>query len=195
MIKKSPKIRTPAGRKLRSRGGFTIGEMLVCVLILLLCTGVISSTMALAANQFKARTRESEARLLCNALSLAVQDQLLYARSVTPVPSATSTGDVTLTSFVSGAEGMKGVTCSFKVVNNMLTLKYGVGSKEYYLPLVDDSVYSGGKDLRVQESDFSCTYDTAEGCFRVSITVDSTSQSIQSATNTFTVTPVMAGVL
>ena len=65
---------------LSEKSGFTITEMLACMLIMMLATGTILQTMNLAYQQFQDQTEKSEARLLANSLSLAIQSQLTYAK-------------------------------------------------------------------------------------------------------------------
>ena len=79
-----------ARQRLRSSGGFSFAELLVCVLILLLASGLIVQTLDLGIEHLKARTRETEAALLCNTLALAVQDELGWAGSIEPKPSGAS---------------------------------------------------------------------------------------------------------
>lgn len=93
--------------KLGGSGGFSLLELMVCMLILLLSTGVILQTLTLATTQFQKRTHDSEAELLCDMLAQAVQEQLTYVTQVTPAVS----GD--LESFYSTAGGLDNTSCRF----------------------------------------------------------------------------------
>ena len=66
-------------RRLRTSGGFSLSEMLICCLILTLSTGVIVEAVNLGIRHFKTLTRGSESQILCNTLALAFQEQLTYA--------------------------------------------------------------------------------------------------------------------
>lgn len=67
-------------QKLNHRFGFSLTELLLATLIMLLATGLLTQTMDLALKQFKVSTRESEAQLLLADLSTFVQDELTYAK-------------------------------------------------------------------------------------------------------------------
>ena len=105
-MKRERKVSAPA-RRLGGRGGFSLLELMVCMLILLLSTGVILQTLTLATAQFQRRTRDSEAELLCDMLAQAVQEQLTYVTQVTPA------GTGPLVSFYSTAGGLDGTSCCF----------------------------------------------------------------------------------
>lgn len=152
-------------------------EMMMCVLILALASAVITNTLVLGINQFKSRTRETEARLLCNALSLAVQDQLTYVRE------AEADDEKNLGKFRSSAEGFQDVQCALlRSTEGKLYMEYNL----IKIPLADDAAYVS--DLYVGD-DFSIKIND-NGWFQVTITVKSNRYTIQSATNTFTVKPI-----
>ena len=57
--------------KIKSRVGFSLSELLVCTLIMMLSTSVLVSTMRLAADHYNNIITDSEATMLCRTLSLA----------------------------------------------------------------------------------------------------------------------------
>ncbi|MBE6910469.1 MAG: type II secretion system protein [Ruminococcaceae bacterium] len=68
-----------SARKLRSRGGFTLAEMMAVVLLISLVGVVVISTVDIASKEFRVTTQDSDAQLLCSSLSLFVQNELTYA--------------------------------------------------------------------------------------------------------------------
>lgn len=127
-------------RKMREQGGLTVLELLVTVLLVTLVGGIIAATVDLAAGQFRDRTQEADAQLLCSALSLFVQSELTYA------------GDVEMTggtlTFTDRTHKF-GPGCSFAVSDEgHLVLQYPGGSYE----IVGAGSYQGRKTLKVQPS-------------------------------------------
>lgn len=77
--------------KKNNKKGFTLGEMLVTVLILLLATSGMVTTIALASGQFNSSVRESEAQILCSTLKTIISDELCYTTEI----HTDSSGNVT----------------------------------------------------------------------------------------------------
>ena len=65
--------------KLKSHQGFTLAELLMTTLIMMIATGMITQTLDLALKQFQKSTQISEAHTLCSALSTYVDGELTYA--------------------------------------------------------------------------------------------------------------------
>ena len=78
-------------KKLQSNNGFTISELLIATLILLLTSGMLVTCIQLGMKQLYKQTQESEAQMLCTMLSTAVQDELTYASNVEPKDTSTGT--------------------------------------------------------------------------------------------------------
>ena len=72
-------------RKIQNKGGFSLTELLVATLIMMLATGLLTQTLSLAIDQFYRQTRESEAQLLCASLMAYLESELAYA-AVTKQP-------------------------------------------------------------------------------------------------------------
>lgn len=180
-------------RKAWFRAGFSISELLFCVMIMLLATGIIVPTLSLGIRQFEARVRDSEAQILCNTLSLAVQDQLACVKEIR---SRGAEGQ--LETFTSGAySGMENVPCRFVYQMDDGTYSESgggvvamqLGADDYY-PLVSRADYNQSTPLAAE---VSVTCETE--WFLVTVTVSNASGGSQSVSNTFTVTPVSPGVL
>lgn len=135
-------------RKLRAQSGFSLAEMLVCTIILLLSTTVIMETMSLAASQMQSRTRDSETNLLCGLLAQAAQNRLTCA--VDCVTDGSSEGRVV--SFRSTADGRPYELCSFEEGSRdgeialVYTDEHG-NSKQY--DLIASANYTGSDGQRL----------------------------------------------
>ena len=76
-------------KKLKQNKGFTISELLIATLILVLVSGMLTTCILLGMQQLDKETQESEAQMLCTMLSTAVQDELSYASSAEFTDTAT----------------------------------------------------------------------------------------------------------
>ena len=81
-------------KKLKQNSGFTIGELLVATLILLLTSAMLVTCIRLGLKQLYVQTEDSDAQMLCTMLSTAVQDELTYAQN--PQVKDTSAGKMIL---------------------------------------------------------------------------------------------------
>ena len=88
--------------KLKQNNGFTISELLVATIILLLTSGMLITCIQLGLKQLYKQTAESEAQMLCTMLSTAVQDELTYA-------TGDEVTDIATGKFVSYSKGGKKV--------------------------------------------------------------------------------------
>ena len=69
-------------RKLNSKKGSSLGEMMVCVLILLLASTVITEGIAIACRHFEQSFMSSQAQIICSTLTSAVENELRYTEEV-----------------------------------------------------------------------------------------------------------------
>ncbi|WP_155830999.1 MULTISPECIES: hypothetical protein [unclassified Butyrivibrio] len=76
------RMREFLSKKIRSNGGFSLTELLLCTLIMMLTTSILVVTMRLAANHYDDIVTDSEATMLCRTLSLAIRDKLSYVVKV-----------------------------------------------------------------------------------------------------------------
>lgn len=180
------RLRRAARRKLGSKGGFSLGEMLLCCVILLLTAALITDTLDLGVRQFKARSRDSEAQILCNAISLAVRDQLACVSRVT------KSGDNP--SFYTNANGLGFVECRIGVDDDgKAVLKYtdDTGTAKNYKLLSDSAYAAYGDGLKAEIG-----VEAESGAFSVTVTVknEKDSGARSEVTNSFTVEPILASV-
>ena len=66
-------------RKLRSKGGFTLTELLTAVAILGLIAAALEVGLPTAVRAYRQVTASAEAQVLCSTLSTAIADELRYA--------------------------------------------------------------------------------------------------------------------
>ena len=200
--------------KLAGTRGVSLAEMLLCVLILLLSTGVTVSTLDLGIRHFQARTRESEQRLLCDTLSLAVQEYLTYAYKVELDESGK------LARFRTGALGaLYDIPCEFvtgtyyskdrldpdipdegELPKGEIAIKYSKSGEAQYYPLADKSLYivkklSSTRSEVKLEATQSVTADRVNKRFRVKIVVSNKAGGTGDAENEFIVIPVNQSVI
>lgn len=64
---------------IKENKGFTLTELLVAVLIMLLATGALTGAMSLAVRHLFSSVQSSEAALLCSALQEFVEDELSFS--------------------------------------------------------------------------------------------------------------------
>ena len=70
-------------RKNRSRGGFTLVEMLCTIVVLLLLSGLMATGVRLGVFSFRKSVMASESQVLCTTLRTIVSDELRYAGTTT----------------------------------------------------------------------------------------------------------------
>ena len=88
----SKKLYKRLNSKIKENAGFSLTEMLVAMLIMLLATGALTMTINLAIKHFYKSTQESEAQVLCATLSEFVEDELTFANVSEPYSYSWSGG-------------------------------------------------------------------------------------------------------
>ena len=199
-----------AGNKLTGKRGVSLVEMLLCVLILLLSTGVTVSTLDLGIRHFQSRTRETEQRLLCDTLSLAVQEYLTYVYDY-------KWDEDELSGFKTGAVGaLYDIPCQFvtrfyndegKFVSSTNTesdpgeiaIQYTQSGERKFYALADQSLYIKKRTSTTPgvhlEATLNIKTDRTNKRFEVTITVHNKDGGTGDAENTFIVIPVNQGVI
>ena len=69
-------------KKLRTRRGFTLTEMLCAIVVLILLSGLVAVGVRLGARALEKSVVDSEFEVLCTTLRSVVNDELRYAGSV-----------------------------------------------------------------------------------------------------------------
>jgi type II secretory pathway pseudopilin PulG len=89
--------------KLRSCKGFSLAELLLATIIMLLATSVLTGTISLALSNYRKASQASNAQLLCSTLSVYVQNELSYASVTLDKDGNIKTGNGGAVQFTSGA--------------------------------------------------------------------------------------------
>lgn len=186
---------------LRGKKGFTLTELLVATLIMLLATGVLTSTMVLAIRHFFESTQRTEAQFLCASLAEFVEDELSFAR-VDASGETWSKGTHNMGSdirfYVRPGEG------DYQPVDNSTADTYGrlaINGSNYmidpstrnYFKLVTDKTYEVSKNKGYDlEAGMSLEWDSSNKWFVVEIkVVDKKDHSKVLSEAEFTVKPAV----
>ena len=168
---------------LRGKKGFTFTELLVAMLIMLLATGVLTSTMVLAIRHFYQSTQKTEAQFLCASLAEFVEDELSFAK-VDAGGATWSKGTHNMGSDIRFLVNTGSTDApSYQTINDTTLGTYGrlvitgennkddVGNLKYF-KIVSDGAYeveqNRGYDL---EASMSLKWDSTKGWFEVKIQV------------------------
>ena len=140
-------------KKLRSRGGMTLTELLCAVVIVLLLSGLLAVGERFAARAYRQSKAVSQAQVLSSTLTAAVSDKLCYCGSVSP------DGDQIFIRDMGSVEGdEKGEVFRVSADGELL-----LGENK----LLGSRAYPQG----LQVEDFHMEYDSTGGIFRVSFRI------------------------
>lgn len=140
-------------KKLRSRGGMTLTELLCAVVIVFLLSGLLAVGVRFAARAYRQSMAVSQAQVLSSTLTAAVSDKLRYCGSVSP------DGDQIFIRDMGSVEGdEKGEVFRVSADGELL-----LGENK----LLGSRTYPQG----LQVEDFHMEYDSTGGIFRVSFRI------------------------
>ena len=71
-----------------SQKGFTLLEMLVTVVVMLMVTAIIILCVQLSTKYYKQSVKQSESYTICSELAAAIQEELQYATKIQPVDTS-----------------------------------------------------------------------------------------------------------
>ena len=169
-------------KKIKSKAGFSLVEMLFSILILMLSTSVIIQCFGLGMGNFIKVTRSSEGQLLCTALTSSIQNELTYAKDI----------DGSGTSFTYFSMARKlGEECSIVVENNEVVIKSAAGTT---YPMVSKASYTGSNRKGYSAEyflipDLEISWDDSSRKFHVNLTINDKDGNEQ-ANSEFYVTPI-----
>lgn len=118
----------------RAKGGFTLAELLVAMVIASMASAVVLRSLAFSLQFYQARTGDTEAQLLCQTVSRLVQSDLTNTHYNT-IPTKYQMSDY------GAAPEIDGVTLNKSC--------YGYGESEQMSRTVKISVTSGGESYNV----------------------------------------------
>ena len=122
--------------------GFTLVEVLLSLIILMLSTTIIIQCFNLGMANVIKQTRSSQAQLLCSALTSSLQNELTYARDIKLTREKLDT-------YYSSSRGM-GENC--RIVVNSGEIKIKSGDNEY--PLVSSANYLATNRAGVNQGEY-----------------------------------------
>lgn len=198
-----------AAEKLRGHGGLTLVELMITVVLVAIIGGIVTVSITLALNHFRARTQDSDAQLLCSALALFVEDELTYASNIQAKVAEDGSGRNEIDSFTDHARDL-GSKCRFLVddTTGHLVLSYGGIDTNIYEPVgagayggsvtVPPEVEGGAPGTKVVSGNKSLTAGIttdclADGKVRVTISVFEYPKAADASpltTTEFTVKPI-----
>jgi len=169
-------------RKLRKQNGFTLVEMLACIVVLLIIGAMCNSGMNFAFNSYQKSIFESDSQMLEDTMNMYIGDILRHATDV-------QTNGTNVTDF-SNSE--------YRIHEGNLVLQQkSADSEEYYLAyttnrdgemftfaVAGESVYA--KSLYIDPASWHLEYNAVTGVFTGSYTIKSTILDDASRECTFT---------
>lgn len=144
-------------RKLRSRRGLTLTEMLVALAILGLVSGAIATGISSSLPVYQQSVALSESEVLTSTLAQALSDELRYARDI-----RTETGSADLKNYTST---LYGAGAAIAVSDGKLT----VGGN----PLIGSGAYTS------QKADVAITY--VEPMFTITLTISQDTRTVRTS--------------
>lgn len=172
-------------KKLKNQKGFTLIEMMACIVTMLLLSGICSTGINFALECYKQSVFESESQMLKSTLDLTINDILRYATDVKTGEANKVTGFTNTMYQIAGGMIEVPTTDANKnkfVVYNLPKKVANTDPEPTIYLLVGDQVY--GDNLYIDT--FELTYDTATHCFEGTYTIKSTVVSDASKTCKFT---------
>ena len=166
-------------RKLENKKGFTLVEMLACIITLTILGSICTTGINFALKCYQDSVFESESQMLKSTLDLSINDILRYATDVKTEGNADAEGNKSVTGFTCSRYQITGGTIDVGISDNSknkfvvynLSIDYeGNGRKEYLL--VGNQVY--GDNLYIEKNSFKLDYNAATGCFNGEYTIRST---------------------
>lgn len=149
-------------RRVNSRRGFTLVELLVTIVVMLLVTEILSMTIQLSTKHYTRSVRNSESQTICGTLAMAVQEELQYATRVQPPAGSTPDGEGFYPEFTYYSRAREhGSGCALTCESGKLYVRKG----ENAYALVGSETYT--YDMTAQ---MTCRWNK-DGYFRVDLKV------------------------
>ena len=141
-------------KKYRSKGGFSLFELLAATIVLLMIASLLAAGIPLTLNTYEQVTATAEATALLSTLSQSIADELRYAKDI----KLQSSDHVTLATFTSTVYGQEvkpvGYEGRIQMVHTTLPVGGGLPVTSYY-PLLSEAAYT--RNLRADITPI--TYD------------------------------------
>lgn len=153
-------------KKLRSRSGMTLTEMLCALVVLMLISALLAVGVRFGVQTYRTSMADSQAQVLCSTVTAAIEDKLRYCGAV----STEENGKL----FIQGIGSVSGNDDGgFFSVNDdgqiVLDVRDETGEKK----LLGAKSYPRGLKIAGND-DFKITFDQASGIFHVKFKVTDT---------------------
>ena len=153
-------------KKISGKQGFSFSEMLIATLIILLVTGILTATVALASDHFQKSMRSSESKVLASTLKTIFISELAYTTEVR------TDGSGNVTEFQSQNYSIEGAISSVGVSDPDAggygkIIFYNANDTEESLKVLGDGSYPNGIGAKVT----SLTYDKEAEDFKLVLEV------------------------
>lgn len=155
-------------KRLKSKGGFSLIELLLTIVAMLLVTELITMTIQLSTKYYTKSVRSSESQTLSGALATAIQQELQYATKIQPSGS-TADGDGFYPGYTYYSRARQhGSGCTLEVKDDgRIYVRKGSGSEAKYYALVGAKTYTYGMTAQM-----SCKWNL-DGYFQVELAIQS----------------------
>ncbi len=158
-------------KKLRSKRGLTLMEVLCAIAVMGLLTTAIAFALPATASTYKNLTSGAEASVLCSTLSEAVSQELRFASNIRPLPGASFASEGGPFLYDSQRFG-PGVQLTVQTIGNVdcVALAAAADDSAQPLPVVSTGAYTS--NLKMQGgSDTRFVYLPEKKLFYVALTV------------------------
>ena len=161
-------------RKLVSKRGFTLVEMLACVVTLLLIGMIVSTGMNLATMSLRETTFESDSQMLESTLNTYIGDILRHATEVEADVDGTVKSFTNDAYYIDGGNFSIDLSVSEISGAGYLTCTSRLEDSQYGTLVANEGTYGGALYIK----DFTLTYDAEKGVFTGSYVIVSSATDI-----------------
>lgn len=174
-------------KKLKSKKGFTLIEMMACILTLVLIVLICTTGTNMAMKSYNESLFETNSQMLESTINTALGDVLRYASNVTE-------------STVGGVTTVKFTNTNYSLENGYIKIGMTEEDEGYLKLVVNDSGSADEKYLISKKSyaenlyilNFTLEYDATTGIFTGNYTIMSTIAAGMSRTVTFSYRSILA---
>lgn len=177
--------------KFKKKSGVTLTETLIALIFCLMTFALVCSAIAAGGRELKRETMQSEAKMLCSTLTMAIEDELRYARSI----EGSRTDDITYSYSQRAGTAAKNVSIKNKTERDkntgviIVSVSDGAdGSTEY--TIVPDEYYTQGMKASLELNWGTAVGSSLGNCFTGTVTVTDSSETKVLASQSFAVRPM-----
>lgn len=157
-------------KKLEKKNGFTLVEMLACVVTLLLMLGIVASGTNFALHSYNETMYESNSQMLESSINMYLTDILRHAKDI-KTADGESAEELDVIGFTSSSYRIYGGTIGIR------SMEDGSGPYLVYITENDNAVMIVGENMYANTlyiSDLTLKYNKEKGYFTGTYTIQST---------------------